>query len=444
MNERQIERILDRIGPSRVFRLLLLTACLGYLLDAFDNSLVGYAVPSLAKDFKLTDITKGYILSAGLWGGVIGQFAWGRLAEMRGRLYAFRGTVLMFAGFTGLTALAWSPLALFSTRFLTGVGLAGFIPIDTAMVSEFSATNRRGRYTGLIAVLWPVGAMLGLAVSLLILPRASWRWLFVVGALPAIVLWNMRRGIPESPRWLLTQNRSMEALQSLRRLGATELILEEELDASPEIPIVSNRLPSAIDVPPRHLMMHVFIAWCMWFANLYASMSLIVWLPSIVNQVYHYSLINSLQYTLVITAFGFLGRLIGVYLLDRTGRKFSLGYALFLAGVCMFALGYTANIHVAMILAVSFYFFNEQAGISQMAYIPELFPTRIRVKGTAWCSASARIVAATSPILVGYLLSAGHYRSIAISLAMTLLVPWIIFVIWAPEMRGKGLAEEIA
>jgi putative MFS transporter len=312
------------------------------------------------------------------------------------------------------------------------------------MVSEFSATNRRGRYTGLIAVLWPVGAMLGLAVSLLILPRASWRWLFVVGALPAIVLWNMRRNIPESPRWLLTQNRSAEAVQSLRQLGATERILEEELDASPEIPIVSNRLPSVIDAPPRHLMMHAFIAWCMWFANLYASMSLIVWLPSIVNQVYHYSLINSLKYTFVITAFGFLGRLIGVYLLDRTGRKFSLGYALLLAGVCMFALGYTANIHLAMILAVSFYFFNEQAGISQMAYIPELFPTQIRVKGTAWCSASARIVAATSPIMVGYLLSAGHYRSIAISLSMTLLIPWIIFVIWAPEMRGKGLAEGIA
>jgi putative MFS transporter len=444
MNERQIDRILDRIGPSRVFRLLLLTACLGYLLDAFDNSLMGYAVPALAKDFELTDVTKGYILSAGLWGGVIGQFAWGRLAEMRGRLYAFRGTVLMFAGFTGLTALAWSPLTLFSTRFLTGAGLAGFTPIDTAMVSELSATNRRGRYTGLIAVLWPVGAMLGLAVSLLILPRASWRWLFVVGALPAIVLWNMRRKIPESPRWLLTQNRSMEAVQSLRQLGATELILEEELDASPENPIASNRPRSITDVLPRHLMMHVFIAWCMWFANLYASMSLIVWLPSIVNQVYHYSLINSLQYTLVITAFGFLGRLLGVYLLDKTGRKFSLGYALFLAGVCMFALGYTANIHVAMILAMSFYFFNEQAGISQMAYIPELFPTQIRVKGTAWCSASARIVAATSPILVGYLLSAGHYRSIAMSLSMTLLVPWIIFVIWAPEMRGKGLAEEIA
>jgi putative MFS transporter len=436
MTEHQVGRILDRIGASRVFKMLLLTACLGYLLDAFDNSLMGYAIPFLAKDFHLTDVTKGYFLSAGLWGGVIGQFVWGRLAEMRGRLYAFRGTMLMFAGFTGLTAFAWSPVVLFGARFLTGAGLGAFIPIDTAMVSEFSATNRRGRYTGLIAVLWPVGAMLGLATSLLILPKMSWRWLFVAGVLPAILVWNMRAKIPESPRWLLSQRRPLEAEQSLRQLGATDLMLSQELNASPPTFVISG-----IAIAPSHrLIKHLFIAWCMWFANLYASMSLIVWLPSIVIQIYHYPLINSLQYTLLITAFGFLGRIVGIYLLDRTSRKFSLGYALLLAAACMFALAYTKNVHVAMVLAMSFYFFNEQAGISQMAYIPELFPTHLRVKGNAWCSASARIVAATSPIVIGYLLAAAHYRSIAIILSMSLLIPWIIFIMWAPEMRGKGLA----
>jgi putative MFS transporter len=444
MTEDQIERIQDRIGASRVFKMLLLTACLGYLLDAFDNSLIGYAIPFLAKDFRLTDVTKGYILSAGLWGGVIGQFVWGRLAETRGRLYAFRGTMLMFASFTGLTALAWSPLVLFATRFMTGVGLGAFIPIDTAMVSEFSATNRRGRYTGSIAVLWPVGAMLGLVVSLLILPRMGWRWLFVTGILPAILVWNMRARIPESPRWLLGQHRPVEAEQSLRMLGATDLMLSKE----PHEPTSTFSIPDTqlnMAASPSHrLMKHVFIAWCMWFANLYASMSLIVWLPSIVIQVYHYSLINSLQYTLLITAFGFLGRVMGIYLLDKTSRKFSLGYALLLAAACMFALGYTKNVHVAVILAMSFYFFNEQSSISQMAYIPELFPTRLRVKGNAWCSASARIVAATSPIVIGYLLSTMHYRSIAIVLSMTLFAPWIIFMIWAPEMRGKGLTKAAA
>jgi putative MFS transporter len=187
--------------------------------------------------------------------------------------------------------------------------------------------------------------------------------------------------------------------------------------------------------------MHLFIAWCLWFANLYASMSLIVWLPSIVVQVYHYSAINSLRYTLIITACGFLGRLAGFYLLDRTTRKFSLGYPLLFAAICMFALGYTTNVHVAMALAMSFYFFNEQTGVSQMAYIPELFSTEFRVKGNAWCSASARIVAATSPILIGYLLAAKHYQLIATILALTLFLPWLIFLMWAPEMRGRGLAE---
>jgi len=441
MTEEQVERVLNRIGPSRVFKMLLLTACLGYLLDAFDNSLIGYSIPFLAKDFHLTDLTKGYILSAGLWGGVIGQWIWGQIAEKRGRLYAFQRTLLMFAGFTAVSAFAWSPFTLFSTRFITGAGLGAFIPIDTVMVSEFSPTNRRGRYTGLIAVLWPLGAMLGLGASLFILPRMGWRWLFLAGALPAIVVWHMRSGVPESPRWLLRQNRPFEAEESLRRLGASELVLREELRATTPIDIRPSSPLETVQTGSHRLMKHAFIAWSLWIANLYASMSLIVWLPSIVIQVYHYSIVSSLKYTLVITGFGFLGRVVGIYFLDRARRRVSLGYPLLLAAVCMFALGYTTNVHVAAVLAMSFYLFNEQAGASQMAYIPELFPTQFRVKGNAWCSAAARIVAATSPILIGYLLSKSQYRSITTILSMSLFFPWIVFLVWAPEMKGRGLAQ---
>jgi len=87
------------------------------------------------------------------------------------------------------------------------------------------------------------------------------------------------------------------------------------------------------------------------------------------------------------------------------------------------------------------YFFNEQAGVCQMAYIPELFPTRLRMRGNAWCSATARIVAATSPILVGYLLAANLYQMISIIFSLTLFIPLVVFMAWGPETRGKDLEE---
>jgi putative MFS transporter len=183
------------------------------------------------------------------------------------------------------------------------------------------------------------------------------------------------------------------------------------------------------------------LAWFLWFANLYASMSLIVWLPSIFIQVYHLSLVRSLSYTLATTTCGLIGRLLGIYLLEKVGRRISLGYSLFLAGVCMLAFGYVNNPQLLLVVAMSLYFFNEQAGVCQMAYIPELFPTRLRMKGNAWCSATARIVAATSPILVGYLLAANRYHVVSIVFSLTLFVPFAVFMLWGPETKGRGLEE---
>jgi MFS transporter, putative metabolite:H+ symporter len=441
MTERHVEGILNRVGVNSVFRLLLLSACFGYVFDALDNGLLGYAMPLMAADFHMGDVTKGYLLSIGLWGGVLGQFVWGWLADKKGRLFAFKGTILSFAAFTGLTALAWSPTIVFLARFVAGAGLNGFVPVDATMVSEFSPTSQRGRYTGLIAVFWPVGAMLGLAISLYMLPRMSWRWLFVIGVLPAVVIWNIRRRVPESPRWLMSQGRVDETVRSLKQLGATDEMLREEL-AAPEVQVPSNVEQGMLrDLFSDRWIRSTILAWFLWFANLYASLSLIVWLPSIFIQIYHLSLVRSLSYTLATTTCGLIGRILAIYLLEKAGRRFSLGYSLFLAGVCMLAFGFVTGPKLLLVVAMLLYFFNEQAGVCEIAYIPELFPTRMRMKGNAWCSATARIVAATSPILVGYLLAVNRYHMISIVFSLTLFIPFLIFMIWGPETKGRGLEE---
>jgi len=107
----------------------------------------------------------------------------------------------------------------------------------------------------------------------------------------------------------------------------------------------------------------------------------------------------------------------------------------------MLAFGYVKDPQLLLVVAMSLYFFNEQAGVCQMAYIPELFPTRMRMKGNAWCSATARIVAATSPILVGYLLAANRYQIVSIVFSLTLFIPFLVFMIWGPETKGRGLEE---
>jgi putative MFS transporter len=441
MTEHHVERILDRVGMNSVFKMLLFAACFGYIFDALDNGFLGYAMPLMAAEFHIDNVMKGYLLGIGLYGGIVGQTVWGWLAEKKGRLFAFQGTILSFAAFTGLTALAWRPAVVLFTRFITGAGLQGFTPVDLTMVSEFAPTNRRGKYTGAISILWPFGAMVGLCISIYVLPRIGWRCLFLIGALPAVVIWYIRRRVPESPRWLVTQGRIAEAVHSLKRLGATDEMIDEEVATPDETLGMKKEQGTWRDLVSRKRIRNTIVACFLWLANLYAPMSLTVWLPSIFISVFHMSLVKSLSYTLITTTSGLLGRVVAVLLIDKIGRKVALGYSLFLAGVFMLMFGYMHTPHLVLVVCVLLYFFNEHAGACQMAYIPELFPTQIRIKGTAWCSATARIFAATSPIVVGYLLAANRYQLIAIIFSLTLFIPLLVTMIWGPETKGRGLEE---
>src|ERR1700733_12755986 len=92
-------------------------------------------------------------------------------------------------------------------------------PIDQVLVAEYAPARIRGRVSAMLPLSWPVGIFAAAGAGLLIVPNFGWRWLFALGALPAILVYFIRRGIPESPRWLTDQNRHREARASLAYVG---------------------------------------------------------------------------------------------------------------------------------------------------------------------------------------------------------------------------------
>src|SRR3974377_1314971 len=123
LSESQVAQIIDHTGITRVTKILIFAAALGYLFDTFDNAIVGYLMPLISKDFTISPAWKGLFLSLALWGGTVGMWCWGPVSEIKGRRFGFQGTVLSFALFTGLAALAWSPFSLGITRIIAGAGL---------------------------------------------------------------------------------------------------------------------------------------------------------------------------------------------------------------------------------------------------------------------------------------------------------------------------------
>ncbi|MGD9531513.1 MAG: MFS transporter, partial [Pseudonocardia sp.] len=199
---------------------------LGYMFDAWDVALNGFLTPLLADEFALTTGQRGLVATANLVGMAVGAVAWGTIADRVGRKRAFSITLMIFALFSVLGALSPSWEIFLVLRFLAGVGLGGCIPVDYAIVSEFSPRKQRGRVLAAMDGWWPIGTTLaGVSATLLLPTTGNWRWMLALMVLPALLLFWVRRGVPESPLYLARTGREAEARavidDMVTRTGAT-------------------------------------------------------------------------------------------------------------------------------------------------------------------------------------------------------------------------------
>ena len=138
-------------------------------------------------------------------GAFLGALFWGTISDYIGRRTSFLATVSIFAVFTALVAASWNVLVLATFRFLSNFGLGGEVPVTLTLAAEFSPGRIRGRMTGSMMAAFPVGLVVAAALSLAIVPTLGWRALFVVGVVPAVLLFFVRRYMPESVRYQLSR-----------------------------------------------------------------------------------------------------------------------------------------------------------------------------------------------------------------------------------------------
>ena len=327
LSGKQVARVLDMTGVTRTTKLLVFAGCLGYLFDAFDNYILGFVMPLVSRDFNFSPVMKGFILSSALWGGVLGMWLWGILAEQKGRRFAFQGTLLMYTLFCGLTGLAQSPLQLTIARIITGMGIAGFMPVDLTIVSEMTPTRLRGTLTGSTSLMFPIGTFVAAFTALFLAQRLGWRGMFFLGALPALIAYLIRRCVPESPRWLASKGRAREAEEALFKIGATRENIEEVRKTTPYEDDTAAK-PDAENVKAKYRelfslrwLSRNIVAWSLWIAPNSVNLAVNLWLPSYLMMIYNFSLKKSLAYTVANIAVGVIGRLLGLCLIDKVGRK---------------------------------------------------------------------------------------------------------------------------
>ena len=397
---------------------VLLCACLGWALDIMDGYL--YAIilfPAMSDLLGTTQSSVigwygGIVLSIFMIGWALGGLIFGPIADRYGRAKTMALTILIYAGFTGLCAIAgsWQELAFY--RFMTGLGIGGEWSAGAALIAESWPERSRAKAAGIMQSCGGIGFLLASLLYLVIGPY-GWRWVFALGILPAVVAFYIRRSLAEPDRWVQAkvENQPLRVIfkQPMRRdvLVGTGLAV-----------IATFGYQGAIQWVPSWIS-----------AMLYAQGT-----KTVIPQV---SLI-----TTVLNFGGMAGCLIFPFVAERLGRKhallsYFLGALVFVPTTFFLAQTFIQALVVSPLMG----FFAAGVFAGFAIYFPELFPTAVRATAQGFCYNFARIVSAFAPIAVGAIVSAYGSFAPAIAIVSLVYVLGLIVLIYARETKGQALPE---
>ncbi|MGO1182338.1 MAG: MFS transporter [Micrococcaceae bacterium] len=423
---------------------IFLIGGLGFMFDAWDVSLNGVLIPLLREEWSLTAGQAAWIGTANLIGMAVGAFFWGTVADRIGRRSAFAITLLVFSVFT-LAGVFTGDIVWFAIfRFLAGFGLGGCIPVDYAVVGEFTPRKQRGTVLTAMDGWWPIGAALcGFVSAWLVATWGDWRLPLLAMILPALLVFFVRLWVPESPLFLMRQGRDAEARkvidQLVRQTGATPR--EYVLPPVPEAPKMSAlALVDQLLRLWRYSWRTTLAIWGLFLTIMFVYYLGLQWLPTFMIDA-GFERTQAFLTTGGMAAIGLLGVILAAWLVEKTGRRWLLGISAVVSSVLITTLAALLHVPSAVLPLVLVYGFMVQVAIPVLyAYASELYPTELRGSGFGWASAVSRISAGVGPLLfVTWMVPVlGLTTSFAVAGALV-LVAVIVMFFFAPETAGRKL-----
>lgn len=445
MAESDINRLIDAAPFTKAHRRVWLLSSMGIMLDGFDFFIMGVAIPLIKAQWHPSTVALGLIGSAAILGAVVGASTLGALTDKIGRQLAFRLDLGMFVVFALASALAPSVAWLIVFRFFLGVGIGADYPISSAYVSEVSPGRDRTRLLVGTFSFQAVGQLLGVLVGIALLeiyphPNA-WRPMLAFGVVPALFIVWLRRGVPESPKWLASAGRLDECATVLsvfcdRNVEVSEIAGPATQGEGPA-PIGQLRVEEAsggLEVAPLGVRERVArVRWrelfaprwrpataltaAPWFLMDIATYGVGVFTPTIIAALLadHASPPNSVATAITSTKgaafvdlFLVVGFLLAIWLITTVG-KVRLQVVGFLAmAVGLGVLAYASHLpgggdhNVALVLvgfAVFNLFMNMGPNSTTFVMPAEVFETRLRAAGSGLAASAGKSGAALGALL---------------------------------------------
>lgn len=411
----------------------------GSFLDGYDISIVSVAILTMKNQFSLTSGDSTLLLGSTFIGMILGGFSLGYLTDLRGRRYLFLWDMALFIVFTFLSAIATNFDEILIFRLLLGVAIGADYAISPTIISEFSPARHRGKLLTISGISWFIGAAGSYAIGALLTPLGdvSWRYMFALGIIPAVIVILLRFSIPESPRWLALQGKTEQAEKSLKKVGVNTAM---ETGDSGTKEKVSYRILFRQPYLSSTLFISIF-----WFSLDAATFAIALQGPTVLVAL-GLTEASAAGTASIIAFLAIIGAVFTFLLVDRIGRKpiTIIGFAgmvitLIGAGI---VLGTTKDIFLIVILLVIFEISQEFGpGITNTIYPQELFPTHIRATAQGFGTTISRIGAVFGIFMFSIVAGFSGYAGGMIFLAVISTIGLLSTLVMGIETKGKSLEE---
>jgi len=401
----------------------------------YDKQVNAPDAPPLTAEQKTTVQFYGRIATGMvLLGWAVGGFFFGLLGDRIGRVKTMMVTISIYAGFTGLSALSLAWWDFITYRFLMGLGIGGLFAAAVSLVAEVTPPAARPHALGLLQALSALGNVIGSAITIYLKPQSrlfgieNWRWIFLVGILPALLVVAIQRTLKEPESWQRAKTRASEDIQ--KQLGAWRDLFSPGLR--------------------RNTIVGLFLA----VAGVIGLWGVAFFSPELVRDGLK-ALPRAAQdkYVGIGLMLQDVGAFFGVYfftvLAARTGRKPAFGLCFisaFVATVCIFQFLRQPGHVFWMPPILGFWTLSVFGGYA--IYFPELYPTRLRSSGVGFCYNVGRVITAAALFGSAYLVDLLKSHGVAEPFRVgSILITGIYFVgivtlFWAPETKGRPLPED--
>jgi MFS transporter, putative metabolite:H+ symporter len=441
---RHIVERLERLPYCSWHRNMRLIICTAWFFDAFDSVAIAYVLPPLIGAWHLSPPQIGSLIGIGFGGQLVGALGFGWIAERWGRRNSMLVTLLLFTLGSLACAFAGNYETLLGLRFFQGIGLGGEVPLMAAYVNEFAKAKGRGRFSLNIQVLFSIGLPVVALTGVWVVPHWGWQWMFIIGAVPALIAVPLRTILPESPRWLASQGRFDEADRALAGIEAIAI-----REGKKPLPVMGN-LPAVADVKPRvaDLFKGIYLrrtisVWFIWIGAYFVSYGLNAWAPSLYRTVYHLSVEQSLLYGLITSAIGLCASGLTIYLIEAIGRRPLLIMSLTGCSIPLLAFAFLPPLTAIGTLAVTTagFFFLGFSLLSLATYTAEIYPTHLRALGGGVASAWQRGASMVGTTVVGFILPYWGINAVFVMFGLFALMGAVVAVFFAIETRAQVLEQ---